>query len=556
MKISLFPFLLFIAFVSKSFCQTPNWNWANTINGHWDEKGEKIISDKNGNIFVVGSFKSPMINFGIDTLYCNSGGELFIVKYDSVGNPLWAKNIIDGIGGEAWVTGVSVDSVGDIYVCGYDSYQAVIIGTTTTWKWRVKDIFIKKYNTNGAEIWTKEFGGDVYDVANSITTSSDGSFFITGYFNSDSLIFGNDTLINPAHLSEFFIAKIDSTGTPLWAKKAQNITTWGFANGTSVTVDNFGCVYVSGEFGGSVNFDNTIVVSNNQSEDLFIAKYDNLGNNLWIKTFGSSNTDENFLIKCDNNNLYASGWHFYSASISFGNISLNLGPIFIAKFDLQGNTIWAKDIGSAYDDICTDIAVDVIGNFYISGYFETSLLNLGNFNLLNKDSNWGYSDVFIAKYDSNGNNIWSKSSDSTYIGTASELNRGICVDPFFNIYITGYFLNQIKFNSIFFNSSGNADFFTAKLTQNNMTTNTSFEQINNLSVSIFPNPSNSILNIKFEGDINNAYLTIVSSIGETIISSILKNNDSKLNIDELKPGVYCLKINYENKQWTSKIIIN
>ena len=102
--------------------QTSAWQWVKTAGGtQWENTGggRAVASDHDGNIYVAGSFNSPSMVFA-STVYNNnslfSGSDIFLVKYDSLGNVLWAKTA-----GGAWsdgATAVAVDSNNDVYLVG------------------------------------------------------------------------------------------------------------------------------------------------------------------------------------------------------------------------------------------------------------------------------------------------------------------------------------------------------------------------------------------------------------------------------------------------------
>src|ERR1051326_5977608 len=74
----------------------PNGNviWIVSVNGPgYVEQGKYMDVDAQGNIFIVGSFYGPSINFGSFTLQnsSNYSYDIFVVKMDNNGNVLWAR---------------------------------------------------------------------------------------------------------------------------------------------------------------------------------------------------------------------------------------------------------------------------------------------------------------------------------------------------------------------------------------------------------------------------------------------------------------------------------
>jgi len=168
----------------------------------------------------------------------------------------------------------------------------------------------------------------------------------------------------------------------------------------------------------------------NGFNDFFIVKYDNMGNEVWIKQLGGPN----YWIPGDNpklegmtalsydlnsNCLYASG--IFVESCNFGNnivLSSNENKqMFIAKFTTDGTCIWAKQFGSLEDDFFTvNLTIDHIGNIYTSGYVP----NTGYFGNLSVSAG-----TFLAKYGNEGNCLWVKK-------IADENNSG--ASPIYSIH--------------------------------------------------------------------------------------------------------------------------
>ncbi|MBI4647780.1 MAG: hypothetical protein HY738_14620 [Bacteroidia bacterium] len=112
-----------------------------------------------------------------------------------------------------------------------------------------------------------------------------------------------------------------------------------------------------------------------------------------------------------NGNIYITGY-FGSSSLNFGDTVLynqsipgyTYSDIFLTKYDIAGNLIWAKDFGSALNEVSRAIAIDETDNFYITGFFTSDSLVCGSVVLYNDNSDPD-PDFFVAKLDSNGNAI-------------------------------------------------------------------------------------------------------------------------------------------------------
>ncbi len=139
---------------------------------------------------------------------------------------------------------------------------------------------------------------------------------------------------------------------------------------------------------------------------------------LWAKNPSGSYIEGGTSIACDANaNSYVTGY-FQSASITFGsvtlmNTSVDSADIFVTKYDALGNVIWAKNFGGTNDDYATGITVDQAGNCYLVGGFQSASMNMNSIVLNNSSS--PQTDFYIAKLDTAGNILWAKSASASGI---------------------------------------------------------------------------------------------------------------------------------------------
>jgi len=310
-------------------------------------------------------------------------------------------------------------------------------------------------------LWAKQAGGISGDKGYSIAVDAYGNSYITGYFR-ESATFGTTTLTSSSDYgSDIFVAKMDINGNWLWAKQAGGTD---YDDGYSIAVDVNGNSYVTGYFYGSATFGTTTLTSSSDyGSDIFVAKLDINGNWLWAKQAGGTSYDYGNRIAVDAyGNSYVTGY-FKSSSCSFGTITLNSSgyeDIFVAKMDSNGNWMWAKQAGGTSEDGGTSIAVDANGNSYVTGSFKESA-NFGTTTLTSSGS-W---DIFVAKIDHNGNWLWAKQAG----GTDNNGGISIAVDANGNSYVTGGFYgSSCSFSTItLINSSIEySDIFVAKIDYN------------------------------------------------------------------------------------------
>jgi hypothetical protein len=127
----------------------------------------------------------------------------------------------------------------------------------------------------------------------------------------------------------------------------------------------------------------------------------------------------------------------------FNITSLGINDIYISKYDANGNFIWAKQMGGASASgyaISMDRRAN--GDLYITGSYTGTVDFDPGVGVTNSTSVLGSIDIFVAKYDSNGNLIWIKSIGSGGLDAGASIK----VDAFGNSYITGGYTGSVDFD--------------------------------------------------------------------------------------------------------------
>lgn len=329
---------------------------------------------------------------------------------------------------------VATDSAGNTYVTGFFKTPNITFGTTTLTNAGINkaDIFLVKYDKNGNCKWAKSSGGTDSDMPGSVATDNYGNVYLTGSYGSTSISFDTTTFTITGYTG-FFLVKYDSLGNVIWAKNQPGTCS---ASGYAVSVDIAGNIYVSGSFSSfscpSVTFGTTVLTSMGGNE-IFLAKFDNNGNVLWATSVGGINHEYDPNVTIDNlGNVYLCGY-FFSPSMIIGSTTLtNMGSndLFISKYDSLGNVIWAKGIGGTSGEYPRDIATDSDGIFIVGGY-RSPTLSFDAVTLINNST--VNLNIFIAKLDFTGNTLWAKSAGGINQNEATSITT-----DFSGIYITGF----------------------------------------------------------------------------------------------------------------------
>ncbi len=240
----------------------------------------------------------------------------------------------------------------------------------------------------------------------------------------------------------------------VWAKSGSLPS--GIGEGMSVATDASGNVFVTGYFGAaSITFGATSLTSSGSNfGSCFLVKYDPNGNVLWAKGIGFNEQAEALSVTTDAaGNAYITG-NANSATLTFAPISFASIGAFIAKYDPNGNVLWAQNV-AASSVTAQSVSSDGANNIYVTGQFISATASFGAGTL----NNSGNFDLFIAKYNAaTGTNLWAKNA------SCSGADGGYSVhgEASGNVYLTGFFASSITFGGTTLNNSGGMDFFLTK----------------------------------------------------------------------------------------------
>jgi hypothetical protein len=230
---------------------------------------DAITTDPSGNILVSGEYA---FNAQFETVHI-SGGDNYVVKYNSTGDVIWAFSNNDN--NFVQQSGLSTDAAGNIYAIGFFLGDSIVFGSTTLTNAGAPgsgtgDIFLVKFTPAGAILWAQRIGGSDDEEAHAIVADADGTTYICGSFLSSSLTFGTSTLNNPP----YFVASYDAGGAALWGRGSDALTS---AGPLTLSKDAFGHLYSAGIYNYTLILNgNTLPMPPNYSVGSFLAQYNDL----------------------------------------------------------------------------------------------------------------------------------------------------------------------------------------------------------------------------------------------------------------------------------------
>jgi hypothetical protein len=465
--------------------------WATRINGNsvtGFENSWSVTTDSQDNVYIAGvsdsttlvvnSFGSvslgsiTLVQYGTINLVSTDS---FIIKYNPSGTVLWATTINGGVSGAVYALSIRTDYNNNVCVAGSYQNQTCVInnfngggggGPITNSVYATLDstnnpngqIFIVKYSSSGQAIWATYFastgtinhtGGLAIDTNNNIYLS--GVFLANMSLNSyisksgttiNESLYGNLIYTNVINAGQIYLVKINLAGTVQWGTSIggssfdftqydnicvdylNNICICGLYRTGTIAINNFNSVSITND----INVSAFGTLTDTELNSIFIAKYNANGNALWATKYGSSATIRGYSIITDSNaNVYLGGSYSnlsckiysYNGLISPGsNITLStygtLQPIgsfnvLLIKFSPVGQALWATNMGGGTSfNGGSGITKDNDNNIYMSGTYDSNPLIINNFSSVSSGNintatfgallNSGGSDVFIVKY--------------------------------------------------------------------------------------------------------------------------------------------------------------
>ncbi len=414
------------------------------LGGNANEEGKDITIDSSGNAYITGSTYStdfPITSGANDTIH-NGLGDVFVLKLNSTGSSLIYSTFVGSVDHD-YGKRIEIDTSNNAYVMGetFSTDFPVTIGANKTiYNGGLYDLFLFKLNQMGSLLLYSSFiGGSNTESGGGIDVDLMGNAYITGWTNSlnfPTTVGANDTTFNG--WDDVFVLKMNPTGSMIIYSTF--IGGSNADNGMGIAVDSSGNTYVSGST-SSPNFPTTPGANDtiyNGWGDCFVFKLNSAGSLILYSTFiGGSDEDDCSGIAIDsNNNAYITG---DTSSTDFPNTTGAYNPIFngnsdafVLKLNQTGSSLlYSTFIGGSGSDEGRDIATDIHGNSYITGWTGSTDFPItpGAY-----DSILIGAETFVSNLDSTGSLLMY----STFVGGNDiDMGWGIAVSLECDAFVTG-----------------------------------------------------------------------------------------------------------------------
>lgn len=324
------------------------------------------VGDGGGGIYLVG------VTYGsLDQSYAGDG-DAYVRRYGPNGVVQWSEQFGTAQSDDA--NGIAADATGGVIVVGSTS------GSLGTNNLGGGDCFVRMYDGQGTEQSTWQFGTTEHDSAIAVAVDEEGNFIVAGG------TYGNFGGTNTGEI-DAFVRKYASGGEVLWTRQ---FGTDALDVVTDVGVGN-GYVCVTGQTDGELQGTNA------GGFDAFIRCYSDDGDLRWTRQFGTAAHDFASSVE-----ITSTGQVYVAGKLSSGTSAAN-ADAFLRKYNGSGSELWTQQFGSSEDDQAASLAVDENGHVFVAGSTYGALDGM----------TFGGEDIFVRKYDSGGNILWTRQVGTT-----------------------------------------------------------------------------------------------------------------------------------------------
>ena len=480
--------------------------------GSYKDEARSIQQTADGGCIIAGSADS----YDGDVSGNHGGYDYWVIKLNRKGFTEWQKCF--GGSYNDFAAGIEQTKDGGYVVtgCSY-SDDGDVSGNHG-----LNDYWILKLNNAGDIQWQKCLGGSGSDNAASITQTTDGGYVIAGYsYSDDGDVSGHHGIFNYA---DYWVVKLDEAGNMKWQKSIGG-SNHDIANSVQQTPDG-GCIVA-----GYTASNNGDVSGNHGFDDCWLVKLSNTGAIQWQKCFGGSNADQAYSIQ----QAADKGYIVAGTSLSTdGDVRGNHGgyDYWVIKLNMKGSVEWQKCLGGSGRDEAHDIQQTKDGGYIIAGYSGSADGDVSG--------NHGYYDYWIVKLNTAGNLQWQKCLG----GNSQDAAQSIQQTPDGGYAVAGY--TYSKNNGDVRGNHGFDDYWIVKLNSGGNLAPQQYASFSSyrspFSITISPNPVQSILHIKGLSSNTNYELRIINENGAVTMQSSAKNISSyNMDVSKLAAGIYYMQ---------------
>ncbi len=351
-------------------------DWSKHYGGSQSDAANDMQRTPDGGFIAVGYSRSQD-----EDLTGNKGAsDYWVVKLDSLGNLQWQQNY-GGFDNDV-ATAVQLTDDGGYIVAG----GTVSLSGQVTGNHGAEDAWVLRLDAAGNIVWKKTYGGTLNDRAESLHSTSDGGFILSGYSQS-----GDGDLNGNYGEFDYWVFKINGNGDLLWQKNlGGNLSDFAF-DAIETTDGGFLAVGSSFSNGGQV-------VGNQGFYDYWVVKLSPTGNLVWSQALGGVGEERAYGVALTQGGVLVVG----NSNSSDGDVPGNNGSydFWVTKISDDGTLLWSKNIGGSSEDRAFGIYAKADGGALVAGFSASSNVDVGG--------NYGSKDGWLVNIDPDGQIIWEK----------------------------------------------------------------------------------------------------------------------------------------------------
>ncbi len=303
--------------------------WNKRLGSTGADECEGLALDSSANVVITGYFNGT-VDFGGGPIMSAGNQDIFLAKYDASGAHVWSQRV----GGTAYdyASAVACDPSANVVLIGY-FFSSADFGGGALMSAGNSDIFVAKYDPNGAHVWSRRYGSTFRDEGYAIDTDPSGRVLAAGAFRL-TVDFGGGPLTSSGNL-DMFALQLDAAGTHQWSRRFGDAADDA---ARAIVDDGYGGVFLTGYFNFFVDFGGGEFVAAGAT-DTFLAKFNDAGVHQWSATFGDTQSDEGSALASRAGFVLTTG--SFAQSVNFGGGPLNSagGPdVYLLKYDADSAT--------------------------------------------------------------------------------------------------------------------------------------------------------------------------------------------------------------------------
>lgn len=469
------------------FSQAPEIMWTRTFGSTNPDYGYSVQETNDGGFIIAGS-----------TYIGGSGGyQVWIIKTDSTGNPLWTKTYGDILSDVAYC--VSKTNDGGFIIAGSVGVPSAA---------GISDAFLLRIDNEGNTVWYKTYGqpGD-HEIGNFTEQCSDGGFILAGFIADTS-----------SYTSNFLVIKTDSLGNSEWVQ-----TYGGNSNEEAYCIRQVSPVgyIISGvtdSYGAG-------------GHDAWVLRIDDMGNTIWARTFGGFSTEFGYsTLQTPDGGFVVTG-----ITASFGNGSLDA---WLIKLNNAGDTLWTKTYGGSESEGGNSIQQTADNGFIITGWTDS----FGS----------GFDDVLIIRTNESGDTLWTK----VIGGSSEERGQSVCQASDGGYIVAGYTRSFGSGNGDIYLIRIDSDITTTNINDLNSNSLTSFQLFQN-----YPNPFNPTTKIGWQSSISSRQTLKIFDVLGNVVATLVDGYkpagtyEVEFNASDIPSGIYFYQLKSGSNVQTKKLTL-